>query len=61
MERTFAVKAFKPNWRLSVTLKGVSYLLADAWINGMRNIEINCDDKGMFYIWQDLIKEGIIK
>lgn len=33
----------------------------DAWLNGIRKLQINCDNKCLFYIWQDLINKKEIK
>ena len=58
-ERTFANQRRKD--LLKISLKGITYLILDAYLNGIKKLEICSDDDNLFLTWQHLINNNVIQ
>ena len=46
---------------MEISLKGICYLILDSYLNGIKKLEINCDSKSLFLVWQDLVNKKLIQ
>lgn len=46
---------------MKLYFRGLAYMLCDAWVNGIRRLEVNCESKELLKAWEDLVKKGKIE